>query len=1175
MNKARILSKKALSFSIAIIFVLGTIGIGASYSLFNPTAFATEPDQQTKKAAEIANGVCGSDLTWVLDEEGQLTISGTGDMFNYSSLNDTGEEQSAGYKYDADKNFYYIDDKECWKNDAGYNEVNDNMAPMAGMFIDQLRVRFSYDNKDWLIQLWKGQYGLLLVGAETGVFTAPEGTYKNDNSVVDYKVADKEDWLDMQVDCYWDEDSDGVYNNIFSREYGKYWWATGFVKGQLTKYTIPKTELKVKNRITFKSVEMADLFAEGLKDAGFVRAVGADQLVDDSYYKNGADVWLLWTTVYHDAYVGDGSEDFVTTYTTNVEVIPVEPTTDRDIPTSASAESTSKSEIVVIKPASTTKLLPVPTVQPTTIKPTSATSKPTTTTKPNTVIYKPAPLPTVSDTAAVTRIDSQNYSEEIKTQSNEAVQTSGKWTNYIHKIKKVVINDGVTSIGNYAFSDCSLLEEVTMPDSITRIGDAAFSNCIELKEVEIPENTKTVGAVAFENCYDLDKLTIPESVVSVGESAFKGVSISEVYYTGDIAGWCNIEFADPDSCPMYNSPRLYIDGKLLEGDVVIPEGVTRIGKGAFRNTRYHLRSITIPKSMKNIGESAFAPASSWNGVSGRGMIVNYAGSEEKWNAMNIEAGNENLLDAWRVYNYVETGFYTGKCGDNLTWQFNKITGELTISGTGDMSGYTDWYPCEVYGVESLKIEEGVTSIGERAFEFMYGKIKNVTIADTVTTIKDCAFLGCSFENIVIPNSVIYIGYSAFAYCESLKSVTIPESVNKIEDGAFYRCYSLERIDVHENNENYSSDEYGVFFNKDKTKLICYPAGNTRENYVVPASTTIIRDQAFLCSDFVSIIIPDSVKTIESYAFDECSNLTDIYFNGTEGDWNNIEGIELNHFKNVTIHFKKKLDTQTDDVILECFDDTFESGVNVNVKVTEKAIDPHFYFSTNVSTGEVKKYKPCLNYDITLKNGDIEIQPSGKVTVKLKIPTNKNVSEQDIIDENIMILHYPKDPQYEGERDTIIGAERLRLENGYIVFEIDHFSYFMVCIESDEPTVETKIPTLKIRNNPGTATVNYGDVLWLTADVTDLPEGCEVWWFFKDGTAISGEEVGTMVNKDDTVTVKILDSEGNPLKDENGNEISDTQEIKVKDTLWLRIVSFFKNLFRIDRHIVQSLFEIAI
>lgn len=224
--------------------------------------------------------------------------------------NAIGQDDSSaflGYKKDVDNDYYYCDDKDCWQKNAGYNEVYDNMAPIAAMFIDQVRIRFTYDHKDWMIQFWKGQYGWLLVGAEIGVYTAPEGTYKNEAGAVNhYNCADKEDWLKMQLDCYFSgtKENKGKYVKIFTRPYDDYWWATGFVKGQLTKYNQPRTELKVKGRITLKTQEMADIFVEGLKACGFARATSATQLPDDTYYQNGKDVYVLWSTIYHDCFVG-------------------------------------------------------------------------------------------------------------------------------------------------------------------------------------------------------------------------------------------------------------------------------------------------------------------------------------------------------------------------------------------------------------------------------------------------------------------------------------------------------------------------------------------------------------------------------------------------------------------------------------------------------------------------------------------------------------------------------------------------------------------------------------------------------------------------------------------------------------------------------------------------------
>lgn len=212
-----------------------------------------------------------------------------------------GEYGSAflGYRW-SDDGYYYCDDKDCWQKGAGYNEIYDKWAAIACMFIDQIHLRFTYGGKDWMIECWKGQYGWLLVGAEIGVYTADEDSYTGSSGDINhYNCADEEDWLYMQLDCYWAENNSGHYKKVFTRPYDKYWWATGFVKGQLTKYSAPRTEMKTKNRITLKDEAMANIFVTTLKNAGFVRAASADSLIDDSYYQSGKDVWFLWSTKYH------------------------------------------------------------------------------------------------------------------------------------------------------------------------------------------------------------------------------------------------------------------------------------------------------------------------------------------------------------------------------------------------------------------------------------------------------------------------------------------------------------------------------------------------------------------------------------------------------------------------------------------------------------------------------------------------------------------------------------------------------------------------------------------------------------------------------------------------------------------------------------------------------------
>ena len=121
---------------------------------------------------------------------------------------------------------------------------------------------------------------------------------------------------------------------------------------------------------------------------------------------------------------------------------------------------------------------------------------------------------------------------------------------------------------------------------------------------------------------------------------------------------------------------------------------------------------------------------------------------------------------------------SGQCGENAFWSFDSETGELTISGTGDMYDYYE-YDQEMYNspfaqqsnIKSVIIAEGVTSIGNCAFAQCYG-LTSVTIGNSVTSIGDSAFFCSSLTSIEIPNSVTSIGYSAFFYCTSLTKVNI-------------------------------------------------------------------------------------------------------------------------------------------------------------------------------------------------------------------------------------------------------------------------------------------------------------------------------------------------------------------------------------------------------------------
>ena len=195
---------------------------------------------------------------------------------------------------------------------------------------------------------------------------------------------------------------------------------------------------------------------------------------------------------------------------------------------------------------------------------------------------------------------------------------------------------------------------------------------------------------------------------------------------------------------------------------------------------------------------------------------------------------------------------SGKCGDDITWQLDEV-GTLTISGTGEMynyyGGYGPWNESK-QSVKQIIIGEGVKSIGESAF------------------------CHCSeLESVVLPDSLISIGDYAFYGDSSLSNIEISRNVTQIGDHAFAYCNKLKSIPVEEGNTHFCSEE-GILYNKDMTKIVCYPAGKTDiSQFNIPDGVTEVGVSAFVnCRSLTAIKIPNSVTTIGASAFSDCRNL---------------------------------------------------------------------------------------------------------------------------------------------------------------------------------------------------------------------------------------------------------------------------------------------------------------
>lgn len=269
----------------------------------------------------------------------------------------------------------------------------------------------------------------------------------------------------------------------------------------------------------------------------------------------------------------------------------------------------------------------------------------------------------------------------------------------------------------------------------------------------------------------------------------------------------------------------------------------------------------------------------------------------------VEIGDNDTSDDW------ENTHLTGTCGENLTWTFYS-DGTLEISGEGDM---TDWdynnedtIPWRYKTINNIVINSGVTSIG--SFAFNQVSFNSISIADTVTKIGNNAFGYCSLTSIDLPDGLTSIGDNAFLSCQGLTNILIPKNVEFIGVGPFSECYNLSGITVDEDNIHYSNDDKGVLFNENKTILVQYPLGASETTYSIPSGVETISKEAFCnCSGLTRVDIPNSVTSIEDSAF-AIPNLTDVYFVGTETDWNSVSiGTGNDPLLNASVHLVSAID----------------------------------------------------------------------------------------------------------------------------------------------------------------------------------------------------------------------------------------------------------------------------
>ena len=378
------------------------------------------------------------------------------------------------------------------------------------------------------------------------------------------------------------------------------------------------------------------------------------------------------------------------------------------------------------------------------------------------------------------------------------------------------VSYSVSSIGEFAFSNCTGLTSVTIPTSVTSIGQNAFWGCTGLTSVTIPTSVTSIGQNAFWSCTGLTSVNIPNSVAVIGQSAFSGCySLTSVDIPNSVTTISRGLFYDCISLTSVN----------------IPESVTEIGNSAFSNC-FGLTSLSISNLVTSIGNYAFA------GCRGLKSIV-------------VESGNPNYDSRDNCNALIETATNTLLAG-----------------------------------------------------------CKNTIIPTSVTSIGSSAFSGCrGLTSVDIPNSVTTIGQSAFWGCTGLTSVNIPSSVTSIGEQAFENCTNLTSVSISDLAAWCNIDFLGYDSKSNPLSFAhsLYLNGSLITELSIPSTVSTLKGYTFSGGNFTSLVVPNSVTTIYSTAFYNCTNMTtvtidnnsivskDNHNNSTDYPIKNMFGSQVQHY----------------------------------------------------------------------------------------------------------------------------------------------------------------------------------------------------------------------------------------------------------------------------------------